>query len=123
MFLTPSDIETLTGYKRASRQILWLQENGIRHLVNGHGKPVIDRNDLRPTEAPRVREPDVCLSGVFKWAVRKGWTEVNPCLEVQKHSEPPRERYIEDHELERLLSAAGVCVFAHFPRIPVYIPI
>jgi len=96
MFLTPSDIETLTGYAQ---------------FLDASRAPVLANRQI------------VCLSGVFKWAVRKGWTEVNPCLEVQKHSEPPRERYIEDHELERLLSAAGVCVFAHFPRIPVYIPI
>jgi len=46
MFLTPEELQILTGYKRASRQIRWLQENGIRHWVNGHGLPVVPRPPL-----------------------------------------------------------------------------
>lgn len=43
MFLSPTELETLTGYKRPSRQIKWLRERGYIFFVNGKGMPVIAR--------------------------------------------------------------------------------
>jgi hypothetical protein len=41
VFLTPSEIQTLTGKKRPSAQIRWLREKGYAHTVNGAGDPVV----------------------------------------------------------------------------------
>lgn len=41
MFLTASELKTLTGYSRASAQIRWLRDNGWRFTVNGIGDPVV----------------------------------------------------------------------------------
>ncbi len=43
MFLTPSEIEQLTGYRVPARQITWLTRNAIPHFVNGAGRPVVTR--------------------------------------------------------------------------------
>lgn len=57
MFLTPSELVDLTGYKRASLQVRWLQRQGIRHYVRRDGKPAVVAVDLSTTEPPRPR-PD-----------------------------------------------------------------
>jgi hypothetical protein len=41
MFLSPQDIEDLTGYKRPSAQIRWLASRGYKVDVNGKGQPVV----------------------------------------------------------------------------------
>jgi hypothetical protein len=56
MFLTPTDLATLTGYRRPGAQVRWLRSRGIRHYVNGAGHPVVARAGLvgalgRTTEA------------------------------------------------------------------------
>jgi len=42
MFLTASELEDLTGYKRPTAQIRWLRRHGWRHTVNGLGLPKVD---------------------------------------------------------------------------------
>ena len=44
-FLTPADLRQLTGYTKPSKQIEWLRRNGVPHLVNARGHPVV-RADL-----------------------------------------------------------------------------
>lgn len=41
MFLTPAELERLTGYRRPSAQIRWLRSRQIRHWINGVGHPVV----------------------------------------------------------------------------------
>jgi hypothetical protein len=41
VFLTPADIQRLTGKKRATAQIRWLRENGWKFTVDGGGWPVV----------------------------------------------------------------------------------
>lgn len=41
MFLTPEQLETLTGYRIQAKQIQWLRKNGIPHYVNALGRPVV----------------------------------------------------------------------------------
>lgn len=41
MFLTPQEIERLTGRKRASAQIRWLKDHSYRFTVNGLQQPVV----------------------------------------------------------------------------------
>jgi hypothetical protein len=41
MFLTPQDLQRLTGYVRASAQVRWLRKNGWRFTVNGLREPIV----------------------------------------------------------------------------------
>lgn len=41
MFLTPADIERLTGKRRPSAQVRWLRKHGYRLTVNGLGEPIV----------------------------------------------------------------------------------
>jgi hypothetical protein len=41
MFLTPQELQRLTGYIRSSAQIRWLRRNGWRFTVNGLKEPIV----------------------------------------------------------------------------------
>jgi hypothetical protein len=41
MFLTPAEVERLTGKKRPSAQIRWLRKRGYKIEVNGLGDPIV----------------------------------------------------------------------------------
>lgn len=41
MFLTPSDLQSLTDYKRAPQQIRWLRQHGYRFELSGAGRPKV----------------------------------------------------------------------------------
>jgi len=41
MFLTPQEIERLTGKKRPSAQCRWLLKKGYKIEVNGLGEPIL----------------------------------------------------------------------------------
>jgi hypothetical protein len=41
VFLTPAEIETLTGYRRPSAQVRWLRRHGYRFTLSGLGEPVV----------------------------------------------------------------------------------
>lgn len=41
MFLSPAEIERLTGKKRPSAQIRWLRDHGYKMDVNGLGEPIV----------------------------------------------------------------------------------
>lgn len=40
-FLDPSDVERLTGRKRASSQLAWCKANGVQAWLSGRGEVVI----------------------------------------------------------------------------------
>ena len=44
VFLSPTDILQLTGYKRPGRQIAELRRQGFRFHVNAMGLPVVPRS-------------------------------------------------------------------------------
>jgi hypothetical protein len=46
MFLTPSELEHLTGYRIQAKQIEWLRKNGVPHYVNALGRPVVTKEAL-----------------------------------------------------------------------------
>ncbi len=62
--------------------------------------------DAHPHKVAANREVAL-LSSVYSHAMRWGWCDQNPCTGVRKHSEKPRERYIEDWELNRLREVAS----------------
>jgi hypothetical protein len=41
MFLTPQELQRLTGYARSSAQIRWLRKNGWRFTVNALKEPIV----------------------------------------------------------------------------------
>lgn len=41
MFLSPEEIERLTGKKRPSAQVRWLLKKGYKIEVNGLGEPIL----------------------------------------------------------------------------------
>jgi hypothetical protein len=41
MFLTPQELQRLTGYARPSAQIRWLRRNGWRFTVSGLKEPIV----------------------------------------------------------------------------------
>ena len=43
-FLSPADLETLTGYKRPADQARWLEEHGVPATINARGRPVVARD-------------------------------------------------------------------------------
>jgi len=61
MFLTPAELEQLTGYRRPAAQIGWLRSRGIRHYVNGAGHPVVARAwlDAERNVVPLPVRPDL----------------------------------------------------------------
>ena len=47
-FLIPEEVMQLTGYRKPSKQIRWLEHKGIPHYVNRQGEPVVPRDLVSP---------------------------------------------------------------------------
>lgn len=58
MFLTPDQLQQLTGYRKSAKQIEWLVRNAIPHYVNRQGRPVVPHNlmDARSVTVPKLGE-------------------------------------------------------------------
>lgn len=54
MFLSPAEVEHLTGYKKASCQSRWLWEHGITHYINAQGRVIVVRSAV---EQPSSDQP------------------------------------------------------------------
>lgn len=54
-YLTPDEIEELTGLKRPHAQIRELQAMGVPHLVRRNGTPAVHEADARPWAKSQVR--------------------------------------------------------------------
>ena len=64
--LSAGELQELTGYKRPSKQIVVLQDWGIRHYVAPDGRPRVLRADVeRPTELSRPK-PGPRLEGLSR---------------------------------------------------------
>jgi hypothetical protein len=58
MFLTPDDLQQLTGYKKPALQRRWLVENGYSFDVRADGKPIVSRAYYESRHVPReARRP------------------------------------------------------------------
>lgn len=55
IYLTPDELEVLTGYKRPADQARWLDRNGVPYITNARGRPVV-RKDMDKTA---VAEPEL----------------------------------------------------------------
>jgi len=60
MFLTPEEIQRLTGYEPNQRVRIsrWLTENGYPFTTNRLGDPVVRRSDVESSNAPSL-EPNL----------------------------------------------------------------
>lgn len=58
-FLDDADLYRLTGYIKPSKQIEWLERNGIPHTVNARGRPAVrldmDKSAVHALELGPVR--------------------------------------------------------------------
>ena len=52
MFLTPSEVQILTGYKQTARQLRFLAERRIPFTTDKAGRPVVIARNLN-REAPK----------------------------------------------------------------------
>jgi integrase len=55
----------------------------------------------------RANREKALLSHVYSFAIRWGVVKDNPCRNVKRNTERPRDRYVEDAELEAFKSVAG----------------
>ena len=74
----------------------------LRLLRPYHVREYLDLGVLEK-RAVRANREKALLSHACTVAVGKGWIEVNPCLKVTRNFETPRERYIEDAEMNSVL--------------------
>lgn len=47
------------------------------------------------------------MSVIYQLAIRKGWTDINPCMRVSRNPEKARDRYIEDAEFQAVKALAS----------------
>lgn len=94
---------TEKGYKRSAKQFL----KTFGHMMPGEVKP----SDIAKYLLVRGRKTKTCANGevrvlsvMYTHAVSLGITESNPCLRVKRHKVGPRDRYIEDWELDAFKS-------------------
>jgi hypothetical protein len=66
VFLTPADLEQLTGYKVPAKQAAWLEERGWRFVRNAAGRVMVSRAHAEAMlggSAPKVAGPDFAAIG------------------------------------------------------------
>jgi integrase len=90
-----------------------IKEMSRLRAVFGHMEPAeITAPDIYAymdaREAPvRANREKALLSHVFSYAIRWGVAKDNPCRNVKRNTERPRDRYVEDAELEAFKGHAG----------------
>jgi hypothetical protein len=63
-FLTPEEVQELTGYKLNSAQRRWLTDRGWKHAISADGRPKVLRAEMEKhmltgaTRAPKQIEPN-----------------------------------------------------------------
>ncbi|HKF95388.1 MAG TPA: hypothetical protein VKB96_12490 [Gammaproteobacteria bacterium] len=62
--------------------------------------------DANPAKVAGNRQLSV-MSAIFNLGIRKGLLTSNPCKQVRRNKETPRDRYIEDHEFEAVKALAS----------------
>lgn len=60
-YLTPDEVRELSGYRMKSKQVAWLQRNGIHHYIRADGRPMVPlaaTDPPKPGNEPKKFEPD-----------------------------------------------------------------
>lgn len=68
MFLSEEELETLTGFRRKSKQIAQLKQMGVAFLINACGHPVVAKAAAEAIGAKRKQKVDVAEEWRPKWA-------------------------------------------------------
>jgi len=101
--LPSKTIKTQAKYKRSAEAIrkvfgaMMIDAVQPKHLyqyLDRHPKPKVANGDIK------------LFSVVFGFAMRWGECDRNPCFGVKRHPEPPRDRYITDQEMNRVIELA-----------------
>lgn len=98
-----------------------LRQSKYLQAAFGHMRPdqldqrgVYKYIDERSKKAPVGANREVALlSHMFKKAIRWGFADNNPCIGVERNTEKPRERYIEDQEYLAFKAFAGDQISAY----------
>jgi integrase len=62
--------------------------------------------DANPAKVAANRDVSV-MSCIFQLAIRKGLLSLNPCRQVSRNPEKPRDRYVEDAEFQAVKALAS----------------
>lgn len=57
LFLSPEELEELTGYKTSSKQSAWLTERGYLHEIGADRRPKVLRAHILAKLGGKVEEP------------------------------------------------------------------
>jgi hypothetical protein len=66
-FLSRAETAELCGTPRRARQIEVLQKNGVRHVINASGWPVVPRSAI-DSSVPQTKEPQGWSPAVLRRA-------------------------------------------------------
>jgi hypothetical protein len=67
VFLTPAELFELTARKRASGQISWLAQAGLRYVIGADGRPRVLRQEVERAMLGgpvKAREPQLRIAGL-----------------------------------------------------------
>lgn len=67
MFLTPDELEQLTGYKTGKRQCRWLAAHGYSFDVRADGRPALARAVFDVRHMPTKRRPSALNLAALDW--------------------------------------------------------
>lgn len=90
--VSPADIYEYMDLRSIKRRVE-SEINGKKHVTMKGGHVAANR-DL------------VFLSTIFGFAIRKGIVDANPCKDVEKYTETPRDKYIENWEFHAVYKAS-----------------
>jgi hypothetical protein len=75
-YLTTGEVHELSGYKLYSKQVAWLQKNGIHHYVRADGRPMVPVTAIESPKPgapkPKKFEPDFDAVRVMPRTVKRG---------------------------------------------------
>ncbi|MES9845644.1 MAG: tyrosine-type recombinase/integrase [Candidatus Sedimenticola sp. 6PFRAG5] len=97
---------TVRGYEKSAD--VFLKTFGHMYPEEVMSKDIARYLLVRGRKAKTSANREVAvMSSMFTYAVALGISERNPCLRVARHKIGPRERYVEDWELEAFSSISG----------------
>jgi len=97
---------TVRGYEKSAK--VFLKTFGHMHPEEVVTKDIARYLLIRGRKAKTSANREVAvMSSMFTYAVELAIVERNPCLRVSRHKIGPRERYVEDWELDAFSSVCG----------------
>lgn len=112
--LKPLAASTQDDYRRMAKRL----GKVFGHMALGAIKPphVAEYMDLHP-HPDTARNEVYLLQGMYRKAIRWGWTEFNPCKGVERPPVRKRLRYITDEEFRRIYAAVKLPSYRLFMEL------